>query len=49
MRQFFNFSKLIKLLFSIKKSHIYKFYRNIHYRNVGYDGVKVQIKLSFVQ
>jgi hypothetical protein len=36
-------------LFSIKKSHIYKLYRNTHYRNGGYDNAKVQIKLSFVQ
>ena len=46
MRQFFNFSKLIKLLFSIKKSHIYKFYRNTRYRNNGYDDAKVQINIE---
>lgn len=34
---------IIYRLFSIKNSHIYKFYRNAHYRNVGYDCVKVQI------
>ena len=38
--------KYHKLLFSIKKSHIYKFYRNAHYRNDGYDDTKVQIILS---
>ena len=41
LRQFLYFSKLFKLLFSIKKSHIYKFYRNTHFRNSGYDNTKV--------
>ena len=43
MRQFFNFSKLFKLLFPIKKSHIYNLYRNVHYRNSDYGNAKVQI------
>ena len=29
--------------------HTYKFYRNAHYRNGGYDDAKVQMKFSFVQ
>ena len=40
MRHALNFTKLFKFLFSIKKSLIYKLYRNTHYRNGGYDDTK---------
>lgn len=43
MRQRFYFSKLLKLLFSIKKSHIAMPYRNFCYRNKHYGTANIQL------
>ena len=49
IKVFFNFSKLFKFSFSIKKSHTCKHYRNVCYRNGRYDAAKLRIKSPFVQ